>query len=122
MMAAERAQDAPFDTAHQLNGAVTVIEHSHRSGLGADNEGSGMAWFVRDASPTADAFPVWRMQTAPYDVVAPNFDKRMLVPSSARVGQTICMAAPARDRWTGATVTWDFGDGATEEGETLTYA
>ena len=32
------------------------------------------------------------------------------------------MAAPARDRWTGATVTWDFGDGATEEGETLTYA
>ena len=81
-MAAERAEDAPFDVAHQLNGPVKVAEHSHRSGLGTDNEGNGMAWFARDARPTADAFPVWPMQTAPYDVVAPTFDKRTLVPTS----------------------------------------
>ena len=43
-------------------------------------------------------------------------------PATARVGQTIAMGAPARDRWTGATVTWDFGDGGTEEGENLVYA
>ena len=122
VMTAERPQDAPFGSAHQLNGNVKVVEHSHRSGLGTDDEGSGMAWFVRDVNPTnPDAWPVWRMQAVAYDAVAPAF-VRVSVPATARVGQTIAMGAPARDRWTGATVTWEFGDGGTEEGENLVYA
>ena len=94
VMVAERPQDAPFGSAHQLNGNVKVIEHSHRSGLGTDDEGSGMAWFVRDANPTnPDAFPQWRMQAVPYDAVAPAF-VRVSVPATARVGQTIAIGRP----------------------------
>jgi PKD repeat protein len=81
-----------------------------------------MAWWVRAVPIPGDpnALPIWRMQGAPYDVVAPTVN--VSVPTTARVGQDVIMRATARDRWTGATVTWDFGDGGTEEGETLMYA
>jgi hypothetical protein len=123
IMAADGTSDAGFGPARQISPpGVDVVIHSHRSGFGVDDEGSAMAWWVR-AIPIPgdpDALPIWRMQAAPYDVVAPTV--KVSVPATARVGQDVTMRATARDRWTGATVTWDFGDGGTEEGETLTYA
>jgi hypothetical protein len=123
-MATELSDDGSVTPAHPISAAGTkVLAGWGRAGLGIDDEGSGMAWWAIDPYTGTDPYhwASWPMQVATYDVVAPAFT-RVTVPTAARIGQTITMGAPARDRWSGATVTWDFGDGGTEEGENLVYA
>ena len=89
----ETATDAPRDVAP----SITI-----------DDEGNAVVGytFFRPAPDSRIA------RIAAYDAAPPTLTS-VSVPGSGATGQPAAMSASATDRWSGANISWSFGDGAT---------
>jgi PKD repeat protein len=86
--------------------------------IGVDDEGNAIVGYA-----FARAAPDGRLvaQVATYDV-APPILSDISVPTAATVGENASMSANAADRWSGASISWSFGDGSTGAGATVSHA
>jgi hypothetical protein len=85
--------------------------------LAADGEGSAVGgWaFIR---PAPDNLQV--AQAAIFDGAGPRFTS-IEVPGESIPGRNLTMSAAATDRYSGATISWDFGDGTSASGPSVTH-
>ena len=81
-----------------------------------DNEGKIVAAWSQER---ADATQV--AQVAAFDAAPPTL-AAVSVPSAGTAGQGVGMAAAATDRWSGASLSWTFGDGTGATGGAVTHA
>ncbi len=81
-----------------------------------DAHGNAAAVWV-DTSPV-DQNPL--LAIAEYDSTRPSFTG-LDVPVTATTGQALTMSASATDDWATPTITWDFGDGTTGLGGSVTH-
>jgi hypothetical protein len=101
-------------------GAVRAISSAGGSALfpsiAADDQGNVPVGWTFRASSTA-----WVAQVSAFDAAAPTLGA-VTVPSAASTGQAVGMSAAASDRWSPVSLSWSFGDGATETGAAVTHA
>jgi hypothetical protein len=83
-----------------------------------DDEGNAIVGFT-SFRPAPDSRTVARFTA--YDAAPPAIT-RVSVPGSGTTGQPAAMSAAASDRWSGATIGWSFGDGATASGRSAVHA
>ena len=86
--------------------------------LAADNQGNVVAgWpFTRPAPDNRQV-----AQVTAFDAAAPALSN-VSVPGSVTTGTPAGMSASASDRWSGASISWTFGDGGTGSGGTVSHA
>jgi hypothetical protein len=77
--------------------------------LAADGEGNAIVGWTQLANGQETA------QVTAFDAAPPTLGA-VNVPATGTVGQAVPMSAAASDRWSGANLTWAFGDGATGTG------
>jgi hypothetical protein len=83
-------------------------------GIGLDDEGNGMVAWQEVHGLEA------RTGVAGYDGAGPRLSATF--PTGGAVGQPLPFAATALDVWSGAALSWSFGDGASAGGATATHA
>ena len=104
--------DAPAGE-HDATGVSFVVA----ANAGGDAVAS---WFqTHDTAAGPAANYRYRVRTALLDTTSPVVGA-LNVPRLGFRGREVVMSAKISDALTGATATWDFGDGTTEEGEHLT--
>ena len=82
-----------------------------------DAEGNAVAAWTRG---TISANPRIVIQSAVFDAAPPTLSS-VAAPATATVGSPAAFSAAALDRFSGATLRWDFGDGTTEAGGTVAH-
>jgi PKD repeat protein len=119
VFAAHRSPDGPFESPALLargNGAALSVGSSPQ--VSADAQGNAYVVDVR----AAGAAPT---QRTPYVVLydnAPPALGAVSVPSTGTAGQAAAFGATATDRISGASLRWDFGDGAGADGGAVGHA
>jgi PKD domain len=87
------------------------------TGMAATGDAAGdaaVAWSVLDGS-------TFRLRWAPYDVTAPEAQS-LSIPTTAVAGAAATFSVTPYDALSGATAAWDFGDGTTASGATVTHS
>lgn len=86
------------------------------SGVGMSASGRCACWWANLTSASTT-----ETRVAGYDASGPKL-KNISLPASAKVGQTVQGSAEAHDNFSPtAVLTWDFGDGTTATGDTVTH-
>ncbi len=90
-------------------------------GLGVNDHGDAVASWMHsyDAAPGPAFDTRVRVRTSILDSTPPAVGAVRLEGSAVQ-GRSVAMSVTARDALSGATAIWSFGDGTTEEGESLT--
>ncbi len=126
VQAARRAPGSPFGAVTDITLGNAVSDPSESlfgATLAVDDQGNAAAiWSrFRQTNPPPGAINDWRVEAAGFDAAPPTLTA-VSVPSSASVGAGVGFAAAATDRWTGSSISWSFGDGATAPGDAVTHA
>jgi hypothetical protein len=100
-------QDTGTDVPRDVAPSITI-----------DDEGNAVVGYTF-FRPAPDSRMVARV--AAYDAAPPTLTS-VSVPGSAATGQPAAMSASASDRWSGASISWSFGDGATASGSAVAHA
>lgn len=96
---------------HPSNVGLVIL----RTTVVGDDEGNAVAvWQQFEAAG-------WRITSADYDGAPPRLSD-VAIPERVTVGDEVTMSATAADRLSGATITWQFGDGADGIGGTVSHA
>lgn len=111
------ADRAPGPVASLAAPGASVATTQH--GIASDDDGTLVDWWLRDG--TGGGSPTYRIGLSVLDAAAPAL-AAVSVPADGIAGRALEMRATGRDRWSGSTTTWRFGDGATEEGEAVAHA
>ena len=112
ILAAVRTPDGVVSTPVAISGDLT--QSSSSPVVGADDHGEALAAFVRPVNGST------RVMVAQFDSIAPALSD-ITGPSTLTTGQAGSYAVTATDDWSGATVHWDFGDGTTADGPSVTH-
>lgn len=103
-------------------GAVQTISSdldSHAASLGVDGQGNALAvWAFDDPALPEGTDTV--VQAAGYDAAPPTLPAPS-VPATAFVGDAVSFSAAPIDVWSSASVGWEFGDGQTGAGTSLSH-
>jgi hypothetical protein len=103
-------------------GAVETIsantDFSLIQALAMDGEGSAVVDWVHITQTPENHYVI---QGAVFDVGPPTLTG-FSVPNTATTGQASAMSVQAFDRWSGASVNWNFGDGTAADGSTVSHA
>jgi hypothetical protein len=105
-----------FGGVQTISGAAATGVSDNSPAIAFDNQGNAVAIWQHKTS----ASPGTTIQYAGFDNAAPTISG--LSVASGVAGQQIAMSASASDRWTGATLTWNFGDGTSAAGPSVTHA
>jgi hypothetical protein len=114
--------DGGNDGWHALQAPQSLPQELVRlAGLGVHESGEAViAWaHHHDADPGPSVDTRRRIRTAILDLTPPVISA-LEVSGLPLAGNPLTMKVSTSDALSGSTATWDFGDGTTEEGETLT--
>jgi PKD domain len=91
--------------------------------LGVDEQGDAVASWLHDydAAPGPAFDTRTRVRTSVLDATPPAITD-LRVAASASAGRAVAMSASAADALSATTTTWDFGDGGSAQGETVSKA
>jgi hypothetical protein len=109
---ATRPFAGPWGSPQDLTGNTTVDDPR----IAMDPKGHATVIFATDDGSTL------KIQTRVYDPVAPTLSA-VQIPGNGTVGRTLNFSAAATDAWTPSpTLSWNFGDGQTAEGPSVSHA
>ena len=112
VVAARRPAGGTFDDAETLSATGELA-------LGAaaafDADGNGHVVYTGRESG------VWSVREIGLDVTGPRL-RSLSVPTAGTAGESLEFSVDPFDRWSGATTSWDFGDGGQAAGEAVTHS
>ncbi|GAA4715596.1 PKD domain-containing protein [Nocardioides conyzicola] len=114
-----RPGTSDFEDAREVarGSAAAPLVQNDNAAVDLDDQGNGFVVYRRTASGTPTTYAP---MVAAYDVVAPTLSG-ITIPTSAVRGKATAFRATSTDRIGPATVTWDFGDGTTAVGSSVSH-
>lgn len=115
IQAARRPANGSFGAVQNLSADT---DYSLIQAIAMDGEGSAIVDWVHLTQTSVDNYTI---QSAVFDAGPPTLTG-FSVPNTATTGQPAGMSVQASDRWSGASVRWDFGDGTGADGSDVSHA
>ena len=107
------------DVLEAPSAAGSTVDTSTNGSFAADADSDGT---VLGVAPQRDnQSGVFRMYATVWDGAPPTLSA-VSIPGQALTGESVALSASASDRWSGATLRWDLGDGTAATGGTLAHA
>jgi len=105
-----------FGAVTDLDTASTLESFSPQPSLAVNAAGDGASAYVKHLEGSALQIRIAPRDGAPPDIGSVN------VPATGETGEEIALSASATDTWSTSTIGWDYGDGGTGSGESVTHA
>jgi hypothetical protein len=118
LQSSQRAPNGTFGGVEDVTQETgTDVPRDVAPSITIDDEGNAVVGYTF-FRPAPDSRMVARV--AAYDAAPPTLTS-VSVPGSGATGQPADMSASATDRWSGASISWSFGDGATASGTSVAH-
>ncbi|HEY7374846.1 MAG TPA: PKD domain-containing protein [Polyangia bacterium] len=108
----------PVDQGQRVGNDVTMMTDT--PSVAMDDQGNALGLFPRSDSADGGVTRTFDVRAAGFDAAPPTITS-LSVPTSALTGANLLMSAAAFDRWSGASLSWSFGDGGHATGTRVSH-